>query len=74
MQLLPQILGNGLGAGLDMELFIYPPQIGADGVYADAQLIGNRLVGKPFRETVQNHFLARGEVNLLVAGLPGLLK
>jgi hypothetical protein len=42
-----QVLGHGFRPGLDVELFIDTPQVGADGGHADAHLVGDLLVGQP---------------------------
>jgi len=53
-----QILRDRLGARLDVQFFVNTPEVSANGINADVQLIGNLLVGKPLGQAVQNHLLA----------------
>ncbi len=55
---LAQIFGDRLGARLDVQFFVDAPEICADGVDANAQLVGDLFVSKPLGQTIQNHFLA----------------
>ena len=47
-----EILSDGLGAGLDMQLFVNAAQIGANGINADAQLVGDLFIGQPFGQAI----------------------
>lgn len=62
------VFGNRFGSGLHMQLFVNAPDIGADGVNADAQMLGGLLVGHSFGKTIQHHLFAGREGNLF--GLP----
>jgi hypothetical protein len=57
--LVVQIAGHRLAAGLNVQLLVNPAQIGTNGGNADAQLIGNLLVGKPLGQAVKNRLLPR---------------
>ena len=59
MESLGQILGDCLGARLDVQFSVNATEISADGINTDVQLVGDGLVGEPLGQTVQNHFLAR---------------
>ena len=53
-----QIFGDGFGARLDVQFFVNAPEISADGINADVQLVGDLFVSQPLGQTIQNHFLA----------------
>ena len=40
-----QVLHHGFGPGLDVEFFVDSAEVGANRVYADAQLIGDLFIG-----------------------------
>ena len=43
-----KIFGNCLRSRLDMQLFVNVPEVGADGVDANAELVADLLVCQPF--------------------------
>jgi hypothetical protein len=47
MKSVAHIFGDRFGTRLDVKLFIDAFEIGADGINADSQLIGNLLIGYP---------------------------
>ncbi len=57
-----------------MQFFVDAPEVGADGVDADVELVGNLFVGEALGQAVQDGGFAGGKVGQFFAGLRGFLK
>lgn len=68
------VFSDRLGGGLNVQLFINSPDIGANRVNADIQMIGGLLVRHPLGETIQNHLFTCREGNLFGLSPVGPLK
>jgi hypothetical protein len=61
-------LHNGLRAGTDLQFLINVAEVAADGVEADAEVVGDLLVAMALGQQFQNLEFALGEVVLIRAG------
>src|SRR4051794_26665830 len=62
-----QELGDGFGAGPNLELFVNAADVCVDGCVADAELLGDFFVDSPFCQAIEHFPLTGGK------GLSGLL-
>ena len=65
---------DGLGAGLDVELFVNRMEMGADGAESDAELVGDFFVEITFGEEREDFLFAFSEALDIGSGLADLLE
>ena len=69
-----EVFRDGFGSRLDMQFLVNVPEMGADGVDADAEFVADLLVRQAPRQAIQHGLFAGRELVLLFPDQVGLLK